>query len=126
MAMTVKRARKSVLNQIDPTGKFAWHGRFCGPEHGDLDRDKPLSRSEDGGLDQCCYEHDKCYRDKGIKPPYPSPVCTQDQDQMDCNRNLCNCLGKTAPPAKYYQKKWGMQKEFGCFNDTTTLFQWNF
>ncbi|MFO7783734.1 MAG: RHS repeat-associated core domain-containing protein [Desulfatiglandales bacterium] len=114
------------VNKIDPKGMFAYHGNFCGPGHGDLNHDMPLPFSKDGGIDQCCYEHDKCYNEGGISTPYTSPLCTDDPDQKNCDRKLCNCLRKTKPPEKFILKKWGMQKIFVCFNKTSTIIQIEF
>jgi RHS repeat-associated protein len=96
---------------IDPEGFMKVHGNFCGPGHGDLKNSRPLSSSMDGGIDKCCYDHDKCYSDENVCSPYPLSI-----DKEICDYQMCNCLKQTKPPFKYWKVKYAIQKTFHCFD----------
>jgi RHS repeat-associated protein len=116
----------SPTNKIDPKGQVAVHGNFCGPKYGDLLNDRPWKGSKDGGVDRCCYKHDLCYKNKGVKPPYGQPWCNEDNiEQLSCDRKMCVCLRKAKPPAKYLHIKYAMQKTFGCIKPGN-LFEFHF
>lgn len=100
------------VNRIDPTGKFAFHGNYCGPNYGDLDVMNWVPPQEDGGLDECCYYHDKCYADNDVKTD--CDLSKSEPDRDECNRKLCRCLSRANPPCKYWITQWALLKTFNC------------
>jgi hypothetical protein len=112
------------VNATDPSGKFKFYGNYCGPNYGDLAAMNWIPSQLDGGLDKCCYDHDKCYADNCVNADLDLSKSGPEEEQ--CNNKLCSCLKKSNPPCKYWITKWALLKTFNCNGVPESILWWRF